>query len=349
MPEVSTSNSTNHITTAKGSKRDRLRSLTTSNGVIAAVAMDQRRSLRKLIAQAASVPFEQIADAQLAEFKQAVTKALTPQASAILLDPEYGLEAAESRTSNCGLLLAYEADGYENPRPNRMLALMPEHSVRTLRHAGASGIKILLHYSPLEDQRASLEKRILIERIGAECAALHMPFFLEPVLWDPTPANQKPMCDFEFAKAKPKLVVEMMREFSRDIYNVDVLKVEFPVAAAYVQGSKVHCGETAYTMDEALEWFRTADSVAGCPYIYLSAGVSTPIFFESLRMANESCAKYSGVLCGRATWQDGVSVYAREGVDALDRWLGSKGRANLETLNELIKNATPWYERQRRA
>jgi tagatose 1,6-diphosphate aldolase len=344
-----TARSTVQTTIAQTTKIDRLRSLSTRDGLIAAVAMDQRRSLRKLIANAASVPFNEISDAKLAEFKTAVTKVLTPHASAILLDPEYGIEAAESRAAECGLLLAYEADGYENPRPHRMLALMPEHSVRTLRDAGASGIKILLHYSPLADERANLEKRILIERIGNECAAMEMPFFLEPVLYDPTPANQTPMSEFEFAKAKPQLVVQLMQEFSRDVYKVDILKVEFPVVATYVQGSQVHGGETAYTMDEALQWFRRADSVVCCPYIYLSAGVSTPVFFESLRIANDSGAEYSGVLCGRATWQDGISVYAQHGVNALYNWLDTQGVANLEKLNQLISNATPWQNRLQRA
>src|SRR3954467_2393194 len=229
VPDMFTTRSSDQMTTVQGSKFDRLRSVSTGDGRIAALAMDQRRSLRKLIANAASVPFNEITDAKLAEFKTAVTKVLTPHASAILLDPEYGIEAAETRAANCGLLLAYEADGYENPRPHRMLALMAEHSVRTLRDAGASGIKILLHYSPLDDERANLEKRILIERIGNECEAMDMPFFLEPVLYDPAPANQTPLSDFEFAKTKPELVVEMMQEFSRDIYKVDILKVEFPV------------------------------------------------------------------------------------------------------------------------
>ncbi|HWR15002.1 MAG TPA: tagatose 1,6-diphosphate aldolase [Terriglobales bacterium] len=337
------------MTIPKQSKTERLRSLSNADGVIAALAMDQRRSLRKLIANAASGPFEEIADSKLVEFKTAVTQVLTSHASAILLDPEYGLEAAEARAKNCGLLLAYEADGYENPRPNRMLALMPEHSVRTLRDAGSSGIKILLHYSPLDDDRPNLEKRILIERIGNECEALGMPFFLEPVLYDPVPAGKAPMSDFAFAKAKPALVIELMREFSRDIYKVDILKVEFPVVPTYVQGSAVHRGETAYTMDEALDSFRAADKVAHCPYIYLSAGVSTPVFLESLRMANESGARYSGVLCGRATWQDGVSVYATQGVGAFRKWLETQGAANLERLNQLLRSAIPWQQRLQRA
>lgn len=160
-------------------KKERLRSLSTEHGIIAALAMDQRKSLRRLIANAASAPEADISDAQLAEFKSAVTKILSPHASAILLDSEYGLNAAEEIGAHCGLLLAYEADGYDNPRPHRMLALDPRQSVRTLRDSGAAGIKILLHYSPFDDPRAKEEKKILIERIGTECAAWEMPFFLE--------------------------------------------------------------------------------------------------------------------------------------------------------------------------
>lgn len=328
---------------------ERLDLLATSNGVIAALAMDQRKSLRRMIANAASLTPNDISDAQLSEFKSAVAEVLTPHVSAVLLDPEYGMEAAGLRATDCGLLLAYELDGYENPRPHRMLALMPQLAVRKLKEAGASGIKILLHYSPLDHQTANEEKKVLIERIGNECQAQDIPFFLEPVLYDPMVSGGAPMSDFDFAKAKPALVREMMREFFRDIYKVDVLKVEFPVAAAYVEGSKVYCGQTAYSREEALKWFRTIDAEARCPYIYLSAGVSAETFFASLCLANEAGARYSGVLCGRAMWQDGVPVYARQGVQALRRWLSTQGVANVRRMNDLISKATPWRERRRPA
>ncbi len=103
--------------------------------------MDQRKSLRRMISEAAGADLGEIPDERLAEFKSAVTQVLSEESSAILLDPEYGLEASKKRSSHCGLLLAYEMDGYENPRPNRMLALMPNQSVRRLRDLGAEGIK----------------------------------------------------------------------------------------------------------------------------------------------------------------------------------------------------------------
>ncbi len=299
--------------------------------MIAALAIDQRKSMRHMIADAAGVAPEHIQDAQLSEFKTSVTKALTPHASAVLLDPEYGLPASHVRATGCGLLLAYEMDGFENPRPHKMLAVLPHLSVRRLRDLGADGIKILLTYTPFDDPAANDRKHALIERIGNECAALEMPFFLEPVGYDPNGADPKSL---EYAKRKPEIVIRSMQEFSRDVYRVDVLKVEFPVNAAYL-------GQ-AYSRKEALKWYREADSATDLPYIYLSAGVSSSQFAEQLALAAESGAQYSGVLCGRATWQDGAAAYARGGNAALDEWLATEGVKKIQAVNECLKPAVPW-------
>jgi tagatose 1,6-diphosphate aldolase len=84
-----------------------MNALSNDKGVIAAAAMDQRGSLRKSIASAKGVPQDQVTDEMMAEFKVVVSKVLTPRASAILLDPEFGIPAAKARAANAGLLLAY--------------------------------------------------------------------------------------------------------------------------------------------------------------------------------------------------------------------------------------------------
>ena len=334
------------------SKLTHMQRLAGPGGIFGALAIDQRRSLRRMIADAAGLPFEAITDAQLAAFKEAISEVLSPHATAILFDTEYGMSAAAARDANCGLLLAYEADGYENPRPNRMLALMADLSVKRLAELGADGVKILLHYSPDDPPASNDEKFALIERIGAECEAVGLPFFLEPLMYDPghaliqstVPKEHRKTQAFEFAKRKPEMVVEMMREFSRPRYRVDILKVEFPVVAANTEGSSTFNGDLAYTRDEALEWYRKADRAAGQPYIYLSAGVSSAEFLESIRMATEAGTRFSGVLCGRATWQDGAPAFARGGKAAFAEWLRGEGVANITALNQLIQHATPWQE-----
>lgn len=325
-------------------KRKRLENLSRPDGVIAALAMDQRNSLRRMIADAAHSDLQDVADARLKEFKAAVSQILSPHASAILLDPEYGLDAARVRAQASGLLLAYELDGYENPRPHRMLALMPHWSVRRLRDAGAEGVKILLHYAPDDPQIVNDEKCAWIERIGHECHALELPFFLEPVVYDPTGVDPRSL---EFAKRKPELVVRTVEEFSKDVYCVDILKVEFPVITPFVENTPVYSGVSAYTIGEALDHFRAADAAARRPYIYLSAGVGIAEFLESLRLANRANCHYSGVLCGRAIWKDGVGRFARPGPTfdeaSLEQWLIDTGIRNLRAIDELIGSATPWY------
>ena len=136
-----------------------------------------------------------------------------------------------------------------------------------------------------------------------------------------------------------------MKEFTKPQYNVDVLKVEVPVNAEFVEGSAVYKGEKAYTRAEALAYYRQGAEVATKPFIYLSAGVSNEQFVESLNMATEAGTDYSGVLCGRATWKDGMPIYATKGVKALEDWLSTEGVKNINAVNAALKGATPWTKK----
>ena len=320
-------------------KQKHLDALSNKVGVIAAAAMDQRGSLQKSLAAAKGVSKDQITDQMMEEFKTIVTKVLTPHASAILLDPEWGLPAAKQRASNAGLLLAYEASGYDNTQPGRLPDLLPHVSVKRIVDWGANAVKILLYYTPFDDSKVNDIKHAFIERIGAECETYQIPFFLEFVGYDPKGGDEKGL---EYAKAKPEIVTKSMAEFSKPQYKVDVLKVEVPVNAEFVEGSSVYKGQKAYSRQEALEHFRKAADVATKPFIYLSAGVSNPQFIESLNMASESGTDYSGVLCGRATWKDGMPIYAKQGGKALEDWLGDQGVKNIDAVNQAIRSAKSW-------
>ena len=318
----------------------RMKALSNERGIIAAAAMDQRGSLQKSLASARGVDVKQITPEMMSEFKVAVSKVLTPHASAILLDPEFGLDAARARSRNAGLLLAYELSGYDNTQPGRLPDLLPHVSAKRLVDWGADAVKILIYYTPYEDHSINDVKHAFVERIGAECETHEIPFFLEFVGYDPKGGDEKGV---EFARSKPEIVKRSMEEFSKPQYRIDVLKVEIPINAEYVEGSAVYKGQKAYSRDEAARHFREAAAVAGKPFIYLSAGVSNAQFTESLKMASEAGTHYSGVLCGRATWKDGIPVYARQGVKALEDWLSREGVKNINAVNDAIRSATPWY------
>jgi tagatose 1,6-diphosphate aldolase len=318
-----------------------MRALSTKEAIIAAAAMDQRGSLQKSIASAKGVDPKAVTPEMMSEFKTAVVKVLTPHASAILLDPEYGLEAAKARASNAGLLLAYEESGYDNTKPGRLPDLLPHVSAKRIGDWGANAVKILIYYSPFDDSGVNDIKHAFVERIGAECEFLQIPFFLEFVGYDPKGGDEKGL---EFAKIKPQVVIGSMQEFSKPQYNVDVLKVEVPINLEYVDGSSIF-KQKAYSRAEALDHFRKAASVATKPFIYLSAGVGNKQFVESLSMAKEAGTDFSGVLCGRATWKEGMPIYATKGVKALEDWLSTEGVKNINAVNEALKGATPWTKK----
>jgi tagatose 1,6-diphosphate aldolase len=323
-------------------KLTHMKALSNKEGIIAAAAMDQRGSLQKSIASAKGVDAKAVTPEMMSEFKTAVTKILTPHATAILLDPEYGLDAAKARASNAGLLLAYEETGYDNSQPGRLPDLLPHVSVKRIVEWGADAVKILIYYTPFDDPGVNDIKHAFVERIGAECEFYQIPFFLEFVGYDPKGGNEKGL---EFAKIKPQVVIGSMKEFTKPQYNVDVLKVEVPVNAEFVEGSAVYKGDKAYTRAEALAYYRQGAEVATKPFIYLSAGVSNAQFVESLSMAKEAGTDYSGVLCGRATWKDGMPIYATKGVKALEDWLSTEGVKNINAVNAALKGATPWSKK----
>jgi tagatose 1,6-diphosphate aldolase len=321
-------------------KLKRMKALANSRGVIAAAAMDQRGSLQKALAAGRGVDVKDIAPETMSEFKVAVSKVLTPHASAILLDPEFGLEAAKARSKNAGLLLAYELSGYDNTQAGRLPDLLPHVSAKRIVDWGADAVKILIYYSPYDDAGVNDIKHAFVERIGAECETNQIPFFLEMVGYEPKGGDEKGV---EFAKAKPDVVKKYMAEFTKTQYGVDVLKVEIPINAEYVEGSSVYKGQKAYSYDEALKHFRESAAIATKPFIYLSAGVSNAQFTESLKMAAEAGTDYSGVLCGRATWKEGIPVFAKHGIKALEDWLQKEGVKNINAVNDAIAGATPWY------
>lgn len=313
-----------------------LKAVSDGRGVIAAAAMDQRGSLQKSLAKERGAA----AHAEdLVEFKELVTDVLTRHASAILLDPEFGLPAAKQRNS-AGLLLAYEKTGYDSNTPGRLPDLLDIWSVRRLKEAGADCIKILLYYTPFEKSHINDLKHAWVERIGDECLAHDIPFFLEFVGYDVEGGDGKSLA---YAKQKPSIVSGSMAEFGKARYNVDVLKVEVPIEMSFVEGTKAFKGEKAYTRAEALQHFRDSEATTHKPFIYLSAGVSNPVFIETLELAAESGTKFNGVLCGRATWKDGIAIYATKGAKAFRDWLESTGVENINNVNNALKAASPWY------
>ena len=309
-------------------KQEKLKRLCDKNGIIGALAIDQRGALRRMLGE--NTPVE-----QLETFKVLVSKYLTKYASSILLDPELGWKAAEARDKNAGLLVAYEKTGYDKTVPGRYPDLVENVSVQRLKANGADAVKVLLYIDIDEGRAVNDVKEAFIERIASECKAEDMPFFLELVSYDAKVTDEK-----EYAKLKPRKVIEAMKLYSQERFGVDVLKVEVPVNMKYVEGFAEN--EVLYTKEEAAAFYKEQSDATSLPFIFLSAGVSAQLFQDTLRFAKESGSTFNGVLCGRATWAGATKAYQEGGEAATIKWLETIGKQNIVELDAVLQEtATP--------
>ncbi|MDU8923833.1 tagatose 1,6-diphosphate aldolase [Pasteurellaceae bacterium LIM206] len=308
-------------------KLQRLKKLCDDNGIIGALAIDQRGALRRMLG-------ENISAEQVESFKCLVAKNLTPHATAILLDPEFGWQAAMQKDENCGLLMAYEKTGYDKTVAGRFPDLIDNVSVLRLKEKGADAVKLLLYVDVDEGDAVNDIKKAFVERVAAECKAEEMPLFLEIVTYDANVSDKK-----AYASLKPNKVIGAMKMFAEPRFGVDVLKVEVPVDMNFVEGF----GEDpVYSQAEAKALFKAQSEATPIPFIFLSAGVTPQLFQQTLIFAKAAGSRFNGVLCGRATWAGSTKAFNASGNAAADNWLQTEGVKNITELNAVLtQTATP--------
>lgn len=309
-------------------KLENLKQLVNEDGAIAALAIDQRGSMEKMMGKA-NPDLNNVEG--IGAYKELVSKELTPYASSILLDPIYGEKGIAAKANNAGLILSYEQTGYDEYDEGRLPRLIDFMSVLRAKEMGANAIKTLLYYDCDDDEKTNDIKRAWVERVGYECEGLGLPHFLEIITYDRSMDSEK---GEEYAKVRPNKVNTAMKEFSDPRYKVDVLKVETPTNMNFVEG--IGKENPVYTRDEAIKYFKEQSESTNLPFIFLSGGVSAEIFQETLRLAKEADSNFNGVLCGRATWKDSVDIFGKD-QDEAKKWLESIGKENIEKLNEVLK------------
>ncbi|WP_218104026.1 tagatose 1,6-diphosphate aldolase [Thermogemmatispora onikobensis] len=321
-----------------------LQSCADGHGIITALAIDHRANLARALAKARG-SYGEASASDLYTFKLLVTRILSPYVSAVLLDPEYGLEALGACHPRTGLILAYERSGYSANGRDKAPEVIPEYSVQRLVGAGAQAIKVLLYYNPFDSPEINRVKQAYVERIGAECQALEVPFFLEPLVY-PGKEIAEENAELNFARVKPIYVVLTVAEFGLPRYGVDVLKVDWPIVPTYTAGlQSCEAPTPVYSREEAIDQLRAVGMATSLPLVYASAGYSAATVCELLELAAEAGVPFCGMVCGRALWQEGISLYAREGSAALEHWLEEEGVATLQTIARVLHRcATPWWK-----
>lgn len=336
-----------------------LQVLADSEGRFRMMAIDQRGSLKRMLAKVLKRKPEEITYDELAAVKKSIIKILSPYSSATLTDPVYGYpNAIQYYPRDVGILLAYEETGADKAGPagrERKSKLIQGWSAEKIKSSGANALKLLIYYRPDASQDTCEHQQEVIRQVGEECERYDLPFVLElvayPMLEDELPKEpgKRPTTDTPaFAKRKPDIVLRTLEEFSKPEYKADILKVEFPADLKY---TKEYCDgafdgkkrEPLYDLSEVKEFCKRENEAASMPWVILSAGVGINEFVENVKLATEAGA--SGFLGGRAIWQDCVRFYPD--IEAMEEWLATSGVNNFKRLYEASKNAIPWFEHRK--
>jgi len=292
-----------------------------SAGVFTILAFDQRDSLRKMLPETA-------ATAHAKQLKERVVRAAGTEASAVLLDDEYGLGAALARDRSLGLILALEKSGYSGDSTYRRTELSPDWRVADIKKFGADAVKLLIYYHPHAGELTEAQEA-LARQVAAAAKKEDLAFFLEPVLYSLDAANPK---DSEaFASQRAELVVESATRLSKT--GAHVLKLEFPQDHKHSQDHDEWAGACA-----------AVSRACAVPWALLSAGVDFPIFERQVEIACRNGA--SGFLGGRAIWKEATQL----GGDELARFLGLTISERLRRLSAVAEAyGRPWREAYERA
>jgi tagatose 1,6-diphosphate aldolase len=283
-------------------------------------AMDQRTALKRMLNPGGDVPYE-----EMRAVKIDVTQALSPHASGMLLDPEFGAAeciASGALAGHCGLIVSQEVSGYTTEGTGRLATLIPGWSVAKTKRMGAQAAKLLIYYHPDETQ-AARKQRDLVARLLQDCRTWDLPLLVETVSYPLAGQDAATV-----AATRPGVVVRTAEDLAP--LGFDLLKTEFPV-------------DFNFSHDEAnaADWCKKLDDACPMPWIVLSAGVAIDQFVPQVEIACRNGA--SGFLAGRALWKDSVTLRDRA---ARQAHLRTHAVENLRRCADLaLRYATPFQRK----
>jgi len=205
----------------------------------------------------------------------------------------YGLPAAAKRAANAGLLLAYEQTGYDKNMLGRMPRLLEGWSVKRLVEAGANAVKLLLYYSSLSAVETNDRKYAFVEKVGAECAASDVPFFLELVSYGENTDEKS----IELRGSNTKSCSRMKDFQSRD--TMWIVESEHARQSLFCRGIAVSAGEILCKREQAKHISCSPAAARRFRLFTFPRAFSKQPPFSLDALAAEAGAKFSGVLCGR--------------------------------------------------
>ncbi len=290
-----------------------LSSIADESGLFAIIAFDQRNTLRRMFG---AVGIE-ATDQNMRDVKVEVTRALTPDASGILLDPSLGVGAvldAGALDSSCGLLIAAEptdrGDFDGEPRSYRI----PEQNAAWVKSLGGDAVKVLVMMNPQREVRPgepdiTAETVELVANIVDDCREQGIPSVIENLVFAPRGVDKLT------PEQRERAIISSAELLTAT--KPDLLKLEYP-------GSAEGC--------------RRLSQVLTVPWAVLSAGVDFDVFEEVIKVSCDDGGA-SGFIAGRSVWKEAVGLNPNERTT----FLVETARPRLIKLREAIAGrATPW-------
>ncbi len=293
-----------------------LKATSTADNVFNIMAFDQRGTYYKMLPK--GTPFE-----TAVQVKRDIVVSLAPHVSAVLLDNEYGLQAALDMPGTVGLLMALEKSGYSGDSTYRQVDFIEGWTVEKIKMVGASAVKLLVYYHP---QSGALAEQIeeVVRRVSQDCQRFDIPLFVEPISYSLNASVARETA--EFANTRPQVSVETARRLGK--LGMDILKLEFPV--------DVNIERDERSWQKAVEAMNAACEV---PWVLLSAGVDYDVFERQARIACQCGA--SGFLAGRAIWKEAVAMQPAD----RERFIKETAANRLGRLAEITAQlARPWTD-----
>jgi sulfofructosephosphate aldolase len=254
------------------------------------VALDQRESLRTMMATDRGIEPAAVPDADLARFKLAAMRTLAPLATGVLIDRHYVLDQVLADPPACGLIVAVDRLVQPPGKAVEDTYLDEDVDVRTLASAGVAALKLLVIWRE-DGQR---ERRLaMAAEFVRRCASAGLASVLEAVV----------------RPGDPELIVAATGVLTA--LRPSIYKVQVPLAG------KGNIGP----------WCEKINDASEVPWVVLSQGVEMADFPSAVRAA--CAAGASGFLAGRAIWRDCVTDLAALDTRARDRLAGLRVCARL--------------------
>jgi tagatose-1,6-bisphosphate aldolase len=285
------------------------------DGTFAIVAMDQRNTLRRML-----TAVDRPTDAEtIRAFKVDVTEALSPSASGILLDPDFGVPAVHEAgvlASDCGMLIAAEPPDRVSWEGEPRAGLEGGKTAAEVQALGGDAVKLLVQMRPDRPHRAGdpdlvAEVVDVVRTVVEDCAAVGVPSVIETLLY--SLPGEEPLT--------PRRRAELITESARILSEVgpDLLKLEYPSDAA-------GC--------------RAVGEAVTVPWAMLSAGMDFEPFLAAIANACDEGGA-SGFIAGRVYWKEAVALDGEE----RRAFLSGTARSRLErSLKAMAGHARPWTE-----